>query len=680
MEELNLDVLNDAQTDVIHHKYGPLLVIAGAGSGKTSTIVYRIAKLLESGVAPEKILGLTFSNHAVEEMRERVNQIVGSSLSKRISICTFHSFGVRFLGEEGKTLGLKGPFVIFDQADSYRLARDILKKEFPLQRRFDVHAIMGRISKWKNSLVSFSNSLTFSDEYDRVARDIFDHYQTRLQMMHAFDFDDLVVKPMMLLRESEVLRSKWQRYFDFILIDEFQDTNISQFELVRLLLNQHCNLCVVGDDDQAIYAWRGANVKNIFNFKRCFPTADIIKLEINYRSRPHILEVANHLIEQNKERPYAKQLCSVRCPGFKVRRITLGDSEQEARFTVDEIRHLMQSNHPDIGSSQLKYSDIAVLYRSNQQSKVLEEHLSMASIPYRVLGGIRFYDRKEIKDILAYLRLIENPFDDLSLRRILNTPPRGIGPKSLSALEAYCIMHGKSLYESLECIDDFNFASWVKQKVHRFVHILNEARQSLGMQVSLREIISNLVEEVGLIDYFASHSSDIQRKDHVDFFLGIVSRYEASHISPTLLDLLNRFSLSLEKSREKNAGNVVTLSSLHSAKGLEFAVVFIIGCIEGHLPHSRVLNPKINEIGIGTIEDERKLFYVGITRACDLLYLSSTEIGMIRGKRIKQTPSRFLQELPSSSMEIYTPRPKQTLQTNELVDLSAKLMEQLQST
>jgi superfamily I DNA/RNA helicase len=644
--------LNPQQRAAVEHGEGPLLVLAGAGSGKTRVITARIGRLLASGVHPEAILAVTFTNKAANEMRERIGSVVGNEASNRIWLSTFHSFGVRFVREEAKALGLGSRFTIFDQGDSLGVVRDLLRTESVADRRLDAQAK--------------------EDEYDQAAASIYGAYESTLMDMHAVDFDDLVTKPVMLLRDRPGICRKWRARFDYILVDEFQDTNVAQLDLVRLLSNERGNVCVVGDDDQSIYGWRGACVDNILDFERHFPGAVVAKLEQNYRSRASILNVANAAIEQSPKRPYAKVLKPVREAGPPVRMCVFSEPQEEAKFVAAEIRKLQKDG--------VDPRDIAVLYRSNTQSKLLEEELRVAGIAYRVFGGTKFFDRKEIKDAIAYLRVALNSRDELSLRRIVNTPARGLGAQSLRHVEEHAGAHRMSLSRALRQAPRIELLS---ARAKASAVQLGDAIDRAGRAFrggSFAGPARLLFQSAGMLDDDADQSVDARRRRaNVEFLLRSIERLEgrAGADREALQHLLHQVALDPNDADEPDPGRQVTLSSLHSAKGLEFSVVFLIGCVEGVLPHARTTDPRITDASVADLEEERRLFYVGVTRAKDLLYLTRHKERIHRGKLVKITPSRFLQGLPSSDTESYQSTESRELERHEVADMAKALLERL---
>ena len=659
----------------MEHGEGPLLVLAVAGSGKTRVITARIARLLAAGVHPASILAVTFTNKAANEMRERIGRTVGSDAANDIWLSTFHSFGVRFVREEAKALGLGSRFTIFDQGDSLGVVRELLRTESTADRRLDAQAILARISLWKNAMLTPEEVRAKDDEYDQAALGIYAAYEAALADMHAVDFDDLVIKPVALLRARPGVRSKWRGRFEYILVDEFQDTNVAQLELVRLLSNERGNVCVVGDDDQSIYGWRGACVDNILDFERHFPGAVVTKLEQNYRSRASILNVANAAIEKSPKRPYAKVLKPARDAGGPVRLCAFSEPQEEAKFVASEIRRIQKEG--------VDPSEIAVLYRSNTQAKLLEEELRIAGIPYRVFGGTKFFDRKEIKDGIAYMRVALNPRDELSLRRIVNTPPRGLGAQSLRHLVEYANTHRSSLARALRSAGEIEGLS---ARAKASAAHLGQAIERAGKGFRAGDYAATaaaLFRSVGMLQEDGDQSAEARRRRaNVEFLLRSVERLETRPGADreALQHLLHQIALESSDDEASEPGRQVTLSSLHSAKGLEFSVVFLIGCVEGVLPHARTTDPRITDASVADLEEERRLFYVGVTRARDVLYLTRHKERMHRGRLVKITPSRFLQGLPEADIEDYQSADSRELERHEVADMAKALLEKLRTT
>jgi DNA helicase-2/ATP-dependent DNA helicase PcrA len=651
------------------------LVLAGAGSGKTRVITARIARLLASGVQPGSILAVTFTNKAANEMRERLGATVGEEAASAIWLSTFHSFGVRFVREEAKALGLGSRFTIFDQGDSLGVVRELLRTEAKADRQLDAQAILSRISLWKNALLKPGEVRAKRDEYDQAAASIYEAYEATLADMHAVDFDDLVIKPVLLLRDRPGIRSKWRTRFAHVLVDEFQDTNVAQLDLVRMLANDRGNVCVVGDDDQSIYGWRGACVDNILDFEQHFPGAVVTKLEQNYRSRASILNVANAAIEKSRKRPYAKVLKPTREGGPPVRMCVLPEPQEEAKFVASEIRKLQREGTDP--------REIAVLYRSNTQAKLLEEEFRVAGIAYRLFGGTKFFDRKEIKDGIAYMRVALNPRDELSLRRIVNTPARGLGAQSLRHIVEHAQGHRMSLLRALKNAERIEaLSARAKASAVR----LGEAIEIAGNGFrggGLADAATALLRAVGMLQDAVDSSPDAKRRRaNIDFLVRSIERLEVRSGADreALQRLLHHIALDPSDPDEPEPGRQVTLSSLHSAKGLEFSVVFLIGCVEGVLPHARTTDPKITDASVADLEEERRLFYVGVTRARDLLYLTRYKDRVARGRLVKITPSRFLQGLPEADTEAYQSADSRELERQEVADMAKALLERLSGT
>ena len=647
--------MNPAQSEAVEHQNGPMLVLAGAGSGKTRVITQRIARLLERGVPAHMICALTFTNKAAGEMAERVHQVVkerglgGRDGARGIVISTFHSFGLMVLGREKKSLG--GTFTIFDQGDCLSLVKDILSRT-NAGRAFDAAAVATRISNAKNAFLS-PEELTEreGDEYDEITKIVYPRYQAALRNFRAFDFDDLVCEVARLWSSRDDIRDRWQKEYLYVLVDEYQDTNRAQLEVLRLLCERHKNICVVGDDDQSIYAWRGADVRNILDFEEHFAGAKIVKLEQNYRSAAPILAVANAVIEKRTDSKYKKRLFTDKPGGEKVKVGVAPSPEAEAAYVAREIRRLMREE-------QRKAKDMSILYRSNGQAKALEEALREQGVPYRMIGGQQFFERKEVKDVLAFLKVALNRADEISLRRIVNYPPRGIGDTSIEKLTQHALAKGWSLWQAIERVDALDdISNSARDGCKELERVVANIRKSLIIdRVPASTVARDLCEAIGLrkdIDSTSpSPNASARRWGNVEGLFGILKRREervtAASGDPNAERDLMAFlhSLTLQMSEdEEDPGNVVTLSTLHGSKGLEFDIVYLIGCEEGLIPHSRTLDTKATDPGSPTgsqdIEEERRLFYVGVTRAKQRLELLRCKHRVQRGKPMPRTPCRF---------------------------------------
>lgn len=666
--------LNPAQRAAVEHGDGPLLVLAGAGSGKTRVITHRIARLvLERGVRPGAILAVSFTNKAAAEMAERMIPLVGRSRTEKLWLSTFHSFGVRFLGEESAALGYPSRFVIFDQGDALGAVREIVRREGIGERKLDLYAIHARISLWKNQGLAPEDVKESSFEYDAIAREVYPHYEAALRSMCAVDFDDLVLAPVRILRERKAIREKWRNRFRHLLVDEFQDTNRIQLELVHLLANELNNVCVVGDDDQSIYGWRGAEVGNILDFEQHFKGAKVVKLEDNYRSRAPILAVANAAIARSKRKRHEKVLRAQKTGGSKVRLCTVNDAEAEARLVAQEIKELVREG--------FRMGEIAVLYRSNLQARPVEEELRANGIPYRVFGGTQFFDRKEVKDAVAYLRVVVNPRDELSLRRIVNYPARGIGDTTIDRIARWALAHDRSFAEALARIESFDdVPESAKRGGRALFGALAAARERFSRGTDLAAAARQLFIDVGLEAALTEDRSPAgqRRWGNVEYVLRSLARYEAKPGSerPSLSQFLTRITLNVDNETQET-GDRVTLSSLHASKGLEFDAVFLLGLNEGQLPHSRTTDPKATEAAPTDVEEERRLFYVGVTRARERLYLCRPKRRMLRGKTIPLVPTRFLEGLPEEYIEHYERDDDQPLDSEETASLGKAFLAQL---
>jgi ATP-dependent DNA helicase Rep len=638
--------LNPSQEAAAAHRDGPLLVLAGAGSGKTRVVTERIARLVAGGAPPWSIVAMTFTNKAAAEMKERVVHTVGAKIGKDIRVTTFHSFGLDFLAKEVRAVGFRGDsFTIFDQADATSAIREVLRN-VDVGKKFDIGALLARISVAKNA---FEDETTWKvregDEYDEVAKEIFPRYRAALRAFQAFDFDDLVTESVRLMQRREDIRDRWRQKIRYLMVDEYQDTNGSQLELVRCLVGDHKNVMVVGDDDQSIYAWRGADVRNILDFEAHFAGAKVVKLEENYRSIGAVLSVANAVLANSKARRHGKILRATREQGPIVESVIAADGEVETEAIADEIKNALDAD------PTLRARDIAVLYRSNAQAEPIEIALRERGVAARVVGGQKFYERKEVKDLLAYLRVILVKNDEIALRRVLNYPARGIGDTSLERLSTFATAYDLTLLDAVEqamAIDNLSPAAI--DGCERFFTIIRTAREQLAQGVASAEVTRRLAETIGLRDdILAATPGEVaaRRLRNIDSILQVLARRDAK--GPADLSAVAEFvrflSLQTDKEEEEQP-DVVTLSTMHGAKGLEFRLVCIAGLEEGLMPHSRTLDTKAQDVVPADIEEERRLFYVAVTRARDRLVLFRAKFRVMRGKPAPRVPSRFLLEVP----------------------------------
>ncbi|MCC6645357.1 MAG: UvrD-helicase domain-containing protein [Polyangiaceae bacterium] len=640
---MDVSDLNPSQREAVLHGAGPMLVLAGAGSGKTRVVTRRIGRLVEEGTPPWSIVAVTFTNKAAAEMRERAAALVGPKAGKELRVTTFHSFGLELLTKEVASLGFRGGrFAVFDQADAMGALREVLRGK-DAGKRFDLAAILGRISVAKNA---FQSSETWvpreGDEYDEIARELFPRYQAALRSFQAFDFDDLVTEAVHLLRRRDDVRRRALARIRYLLVDEYQDTNASQLELVRILASEHRNVAVVGDDDQSIYAWRGADVTNILDFERHFPGARVVKLEENYRSVASVLHVANAVLEKSRGKRHGKVLRPTREQGPVVELVTCSDPDVEAAMIATEIEAAL--------SGGLPRGEIAVLYRSNQQAEALEHALRERGVAHRQIGGQKFYERKEVKDLLAYLKVALDPTDEMSLRRVINYPSRGLGDKALERLSLFATARGHSLWEAVRrasVIDELSSSALAGAA--DLERVVDAATARLSRRDPADQVARELAEAVGLREDLREASPGeafARRWGNVEGILNVLKKHSDKHGGdPEMLSGFLRL-LTLQTEEEEQASDVVTLSTMHGAKGLEWRLVFLCGLEEGFLPHARTTDPKVTAVTPQDIEEERRLFYVGITRARDRLVLSRCRARPMRGKPVARTPSRFLDDVP----------------------------------
>ena len=633
-----LNDLNPVQREAVKASNGPVMIIAGAGSGKTRVLTYRIAYLIDCGVPPYQILALTFTNKAASEMKTRIAALVGEKAGE-LWMGTFHSIFARILRREAELLGYTKSFSIYDSEDSLQLLKRVMERLNLSKDQFNPVAIRGRISIAKNEVMTASQlEESAKDLFDEKAAAIYREYQNQLQSNNAMDFDDLLVNPIRLFEQKPDRLERYQAHFKFVLIDEFQDTNRAQYIVTRLLSSKHRNVCVVGDDAQSIYSFRGADIRNILNFPGDFKDCQTFRLEQNYRSTKSILASADALIHHNRDQIH-KNLWTSNPQGEPITVVECSDDREEGYEVVDVIRN-------EITDQKLDLKDFAVLYRTNAQSRSLEDALRRSSIPYTIVGGIRFYERKEIKDVLAYLRLIANPSDEESLNRIVNYPPRGIGSVSLERIQSYASSQRLGLFKAMEeeeKISDLGDRS--RQAVRDFVGLMAKYRR-LREQMSLSELVRSLVDELGILAIFKEErtAESMNRWENVQELLSALSEFADEHKEGTLEQFLEEVSLVSDIDSYEGTRNVVTLMTLHASKGLEFPVVLITGIEEGLLPFYS------SAIEHAELEEERRLFYVGITRAERKLFLSYARMRYRFGEPAYLNQSRFLSEIGSDNI------------------------------
>ena len=621
---IDLTELNELQREAVEHINGPCLVIAGAGSGKTKVLTTRIANLINEGVPSYHILAITFTNKAAKEMKERIGKIVDNCES---FVGTFHSFGMRIIRENVLKLGMERNFTILDSDDVLSLIKKILKDKGYDTKEVSPSYIRNRISFIKNEMLTNAEiEKFFQSEMEKIAYEVYLEYNVKLKKNNSVDFDDLLWLPVKLFKENPDVLEHYQDKFQYILIDEYQDTNEVQYKLVKLLAEKYRNLFVVGDPDQSIYQFRGANYKNILNFEKDYPDAKVISLEDNYRSTEMILEAANSVIKNNKERK-EKNLRSHHGKGLKIKYMRAYDEKNEIALVISEIKKLFLDGY--------KKKDIAVFYRTNAQARVVEEQFLKANIPYKVVGSYYFYARKEIKDLICYLRLILNFHDNVSLERVINVPKRGIGTTSIRKLLEKASAENTSMFDVLS-----------SPKEMEFKNLLIELKKD-SESLSLTELVDDVLEKSGMkreLELDSSLESEL-RLDNLMEFRSITKTYEDTTGSVDLGDFLEEISLVADISEHKNEDDVVTLMTMHSAKGLEFPIVFLVGMEEGLFPHQNSFN---EEDGI---EEERRLCYVAITRAKERLYISNAKSRMMYGQTNRNMPSRFIEEIDSGLVE-----------------------------
>ena len=632
--------LNKEQQQAVQHTEGPLLILAGAGSGKTKVLTVRIAHLLAQGVNPYEILAITFTNKAAKEMKSRVEGLVGD-VANRIWLSTFHSFCAKFLRFEiDRFLGYNSNFTIYDTSDSQAVIKAALKALNLDDKYYPVGAMIAAISDAKNQLLFASDFRKQArDFYQQKVADVYEYYERELRKNNALDFDDLLLVAVKLLQSNAAVLDKYSHRFRYVMIDEYQDTNHAQYLLAKLLASHWKNIAVVGDADQSIYAWRGADIQNILDFEKDYPNCTSIKLEQNYRSTKIILDAANAVIDNNEGRP-EKNLWTDKTEGAKIQHFTAQSEHEEAAFIGDTI-----AKKHDI--HDVPYGDMAILYRTNAQSRVLEEALIKRALPYTMVGGTKFYDRKEIKDVLAYLRVLYNPFDDLSLLRIINVPKRSIGATTVAKLQEYARANGTSLFMTLtqlHLIDSIKGKT--KEKLEEFGILIFTLVSEMENRTVL-DILESILDRTGYLAQLeeSTDPQDQARAENIGELLSVAKDFQDTNPSGTVEDFLEQVALVNDVDSFEQEESKVTLMTLHAAKGLEFPIVFLCGLEEGLFPHSRTLmNPE-------EIEEERRLAYVGITRAEKELYISNATTRTVFGRTSSYLPSRFIDEIPEELVD-----------------------------
>ena len=635
-----LDGLNREQQQAVQHTEGPLLILAGAGSGKTKVLTVRIAYLLAQGVNPYEILAITFTNKAAKEMKSRVEGLVGD-VANRIWLSTFHSFCAKFLRFElDNFLGYNSNFTIYDTSDSQVVIKAALKAFNLDDKYYPVGAMISAISDAKNKLMFASDYRKQArDFYQQKVADVYEYYERELRKNNALDFDDLLLIAVKLLQSNAAVLEKYSKRFKYVMIDEYQDTNHAQYLLAYLLSSYWKNIAVVGDADQSIYAWRGADIQNILDFEKDYPNCTSIKLEQNYRSTKIILDAANAVIDNNEGRP-EKNLWTDKVEGAKIQHFTAQSEHEEAAFIGDTI----VKKHDIHG---VPYGDMAILYRTNAQSRVLEAALITRALPYTMVGGTKFYDRKEIKDVLAYLRVLYNPFDDLSLLRIINVPKRSIGATTVSKLQDYARENGTSLFMTLtqlHLVDTIKGKT--KEKLEEFGILIFTLVAEMDDK-SVLDILEAILDQTGYLAQLeeSTDPQDQARAENIGELLSVAKDFQDTNPTGTVEDFLEQVALVNDVDSFEQEESKVTLMTLHAAKGLEFPIVFLGGLEEGLFPHSRTLmNPE-------EIEEERRLAYVGITRAEKELYISNATTRTVFGRTSSYLPSRFIDEIPAELVD-----------------------------
>ena len=629
-----LDGLNDRQREAVLHTEGPLLIMAGAGSGKTRVVTHKIAYLIEEkGVFPGNILAITFTNKAANEMKERVGKLLSTNVDT-MWIGTFHSICVRILRRDIDKIGYNRSFTIYDRDDQITLMKECIKELNVDKDLYKESSVLAKISSLKDQQMDPEKYIieNYGDYRERKLGELYQLYEKKLKQYNALDFDDLIIKAVELLRENQEILGFYQKKFQYVFVDEYQDTNKIQYHLVKLLSAKYKNICVVGDSEQSIYSWRGADISNILDFEKDYHGAKVVRLEQNYRSTKNILNVANEVIKHNHNK-YPKNLWTDKDEGDHVIYEQLGHSNDEAAYVANMIHQLVYKGY--------RLSDIVILYRTNAQSRTFEEAFLNEGLPYKIVGGLKFYDRKEVKDIVAYLKVLENPNDNISLKRIINTPRRGIGNATIEKIEEYAAGQNESIYASLlgiDCID--SLSPRAKNSIKPFVEMMNTLMAKKEI-MGLKDFIEELISSNGyILDLERENTIESKtRIENIMEFISVALNYEEKNEEPTLEDFLSSISLLSDVDKTTDETNLITLMTVHSAKGLEFPVVFLVGMEDGLFPITRSFDN--NE----DLEEERRLCYVAITRAEEVLYITNAQKRTIYGNTNYTLPSRFIEEM-----------------------------------
>lgn len=643
---MNLDNLNDKQKEAVLYNDGPLLIIAGAGAGKTKTLTTKIAYLIEEGLAaPYNILAITFTNKAAKEMRDRLYLLIGDE-ARKLQVSTFHSFGLKLLRENYELLGYDRNFVIMDSDDSLTVVKKIIKDLNYDPKIYNPKAIRNKISSCKNELISAHDYERYAvSDYEQVIQKVYEKYEHKLKTNNSVDFDDLLILPIKLFKEHRDVLEKYQDLYKYVLIDEYQDTNEAQYILTKMISEKNRKITCVGDDSQSIYSFRGANYKNILNFEKDYKDAKTILLEQNYRSTGNILDAANQVIKNNRDRK-DKNLWTNKGPGEKIKYYRAYNERDEAQYIIRKIKELVNRD--------VEYKDIAILYRTNAQSRVVEEEMLKENLPYRVIGSFYFYSRKEIKDLIAYLRLIHNSKDNISLLRVINTPKRGIGLKTIENLTIRADSEGISIYDAIESGKELEFKNTI------------EKLKSIAEDLTLTELIDKVLDASGMKKELESEQtleSEV-RLENLEEFKSITKAFEEKEGLISLEDFLLEISLVSDVEEYKDDPNRISLMTVHSVKGLEFDHVFVIGMEEGLFPHMNSLMEN------GALEEERRLCYVAITRARDDLHLVNARRRTLFGKEQVNPVSRFISEINPDLLETNVkdeiPKKEEKIDTSEM--------------